>query len=412
MAKRFTKTTKGFNAPVFVAPAINYTTDATIALFLANAPTGELGVYDANDARHTDAITSAEKFYIVQKLAGGIKRTPLLALSDIVATKKLYVAPVKQVSSIGWTGTGGGLNLPTLAAGQTFEFAVIETTEGYDPFPSWNYSYTTKTNDTQMEIMQAFAKAVNDLASLQYKINEPLVSARVKADATYGNYALGGTTPTLGVVNGSEFVQIESGANDGTADIAVGDYIAFDAAAAPTDAVGDIYKVIAKGAGNDAVITLNRPYQGATQTFTEAEAEGTRVKKVTVVVAAGIELTSKNFDEHFRIAVRDLLEDADITYTTAFVKGNGTYDEVFSDETEGEIWEGDTAKNSVFAPDFGQQGRQSVAGETYDAYMIQYTTRKAAIAPEGENVHKGTIIIWVAKSAGDVDGTLNTLFGL
>ena len=409
MARRFTKSTKGFNGPVFVAPPIDITTDASILLFLANAPTGEFGVYDVNDALHTNAITSSEKFYFVQKLAGGIKRTPLLALTDVVVTKKAYVAPVKQVSSIGWTGTGGGLNPPTLAAGQTFEFAVIETTEGYEPFPSWNYTYTTRTNDTQMEIMQAFAAQVNDLASLMYKINEPLVTAKVKADGTYGNYAATtGSTFTLIATNGS--ATFTYGGTTPTYDVAVGDYISFDAAATPTDAVGDIYKVISVTAA--VGFTVNRPYQGATQTFTEAEAEGTRVKKVTAVVAAGLQLTAKNFDEHFRIAVRDLLEDADITYTTPFTKGNGTYDEVYSDETEGEIWEGDTAKNSEFAVDYGQQGRQSVSGETYDCYIIQFTNRKSAIAPNSEDVHKGTIFIWVAKSAGNVDTSLDTYFGL
>ncbi len=406
--RKFSRTTKGYNGSVFVGPPINYTTDATLALFLANAPTGEIGVYDANDALHTDAITASEKFYIVQKLAGGIKRTPLLAFKDLVASKKLYVAPVRQVSHIGWTTTGGGLNLPTVAAGNSYELAVIETTEGYEPFPTWNFSYTAKVNDTQMEIAQAFAAMINDTNALMFKSNQALVKAKVKSDATYGNYAATTTsTFTLVATNGS--ASLTYGGTGPTYDVAVGDYISFDAAAAPTDVVGDVYKVIAVSATG---FTLNRPYQGATQTFTEAEAEGTRVKKVTSVVQVGLELTALEDDVHFRIALREDLEDATITYTTPFVKGNGSYAEVAADEQEGEIWEGDTAKNSQFAADYGQQGVQTTSSETYDAYMFQYKQTSKAIAPESESIHLGIDVIWVAKSAGDLDTNLNTLFGL
>lgn len=407
MAKRFSRKTQGYNAQVFVAKAIDYTTDATLALFLANAPVGELGVYDANGALHDNAITATEKFQFLMKMAdGGIKASPFYSLSEIVASKKLYQAPVKQVSSIGWNGTGGSLNAAAIAAGLNYEFAVIETTEGYEPYPVWNYNYVSKASDALIDVMQYFAKKINDDNAIEHKQNKRLVDAKVKADATYGNYAIG-AGGTLTVTNGSDVITTAVG----TIDIALNDYISFDAAAAPTDAVGDIYKVIQIIDANN--FRLNRVYTGATQTFIEAEAEGTRVKKVTAIVTAGLQLTCIDFDTHFRLAVREELVNADITYTTPFTKSNGTYEDVYYLEQEGQVFEGDTAKNAPFADKFGQQVSFAVAGETYDYYMFNFTKRTASSGgPNAEVVQKGSVVIPVAKSAGNVDGTLNTLFGL
>lgn len=406
---QFQKSTKGYNGPIFVAKAINYTTDATLAAFMDNAPLGELGVYDANGALHDNAITSGEKVQIVMRTTNGIKRTPLFKWSEVTATKKAYVAPVKQVSSLGWAGTGGSLNAGTIVKGRTYEMGVIETTPGNDPFPTWNYDYQAKTNDAQIDIMRGLAKKINDARDPVHVSNERLVSAKVKADATYGNYALGGTTPTLTVTNGSTTVLIGGGGSN-TMDATLGDLISFDAAAAPTDAVGDIYKIVSLVANTS--FELDRPYQGATQVFTEAEGEGTRVKKVTSVVEAGLELTALNYDEHFRIVVRENLDDADITYTTPFTKGNGTYTEVLSDELEGKIWEGGTAVNSEYADKYGVQDTFAVSGETYDAYHLSLKIKAFDFPPHHELAHFGMITIYTAKSTGNADSTLDTLFGL
>lgn len=410
MRRKFTRRTKGFNAQVFVVKAINYTTDATIGAFVDNAPEGELGVYDANNALHDNAITAAESFCIAMKMSdGNIKKTPLLKLSEVSVSKKAYVAPVKQVSAIGWTGTGGSLNAGTVAARDNFELAIIETTEGFDPFPTWNFVYQAKTGDAQIDVVLALAKDINNPNAQQYKNNEPLVTAAVKADATYSNAALTGTTPTLTFTKGSTAVVL-GGTGGPTHNFAAGEYLSVAAGATPDDAIGNIYKVVAAVAGTG--FTLDRPYEGATQTFSEAEAEGTRIKKAATFVAVGLVFTTIDNDVHFRIAVRERLEDATITYVTPYTKGVGTYEEVREDEIEGEIFEGDTAINSEFADKFGKQVVLSAAGETYDCYNIKYTKRKANLAPHDEMIHNGNIVLWVAKSSGDADTNLDTLFGL
>jgi hypothetical protein len=394
---------------VFVAKAINYTDDATYAAFVANAPNGEFGVFDANGALHTDAITALEEFYFAIRTSGGVKKSPTYKLSMISPNKRTYVAPVKEVATIGWSGTGGALNNPTIAVGQNFGFRIIETTEGNEPYPIWTYDYQAKASDTINDVIEQLAKKVNDRYDLMYRQNEPLVSAKVKAVGTYGNYALTGTTPTLTFTQGSNIVTL--GGTTPTSDIAVGDYLSVDTAATPSNSVGDVYKVVAV----DTValtITLNRVYTGATIVMSEAQAEGTRLKKVTSITALGLEFTALDFGTHFRTAVYGNLVDADMSIITVYNPGNGTYDDVAAAEREGQTFNGETTKNTEFADRWGKNDTFSVAGETYDIYNFPYIKSEAALAPDSRHFHNGHVMVAAAKSAGNVGATLNTLFGL
>lgn len=404
--KKFSRKTQGVNAQVVIAKAINYTDDTTLAAFIANAPLGEVGVFDGNGALHTDAIAATEEWFIAIKTTEGIKRTNTYLKSETVAKKKAYAAPVKQVGAIGWTGSGGSLNEPAIAAGQIYSLKVIETTEGYDPYPQWLYEETVKASDVVMDVIQRLAKKINDDNAVEHDQNDRLVSAKVKADATYGNYALG-AGGTLTVTNGSTTITTAVG----TADFTIGDFISFDAAATPSDSVGDIYKIVAQIDANNW--TLNRPYQGATQTFVEAEAEGTRVKKVTAIVEAGLVLTTIYDGTHFRLAVQEELVDADINNSvTAFVRGSGTYEQVAALEKEGNTFAGETTQNAAFKDKFGTQDIFSVSGETYDIVTFNALSGERGTGPEAVHYERKSVIVALAKSAGNVDSTLDTLFGL
>jgi hypothetical protein len=405
MAKKFSRTLKGRNLQIFVGTPINITDDATYAAFVANAPLGEIGVFDANEAAHTNAIVAGESFFVAQKVTGGIKRTPLYRFSDFTARKKTYLAPVKCKYFLGWNGTGGGLNLEAAPAqGKVYEFAVLETTEANEPLPTFNYNYMAKPGDVELDILGALAAQVNDYTSQRYKSEQELVSAKVKASATYGNYT---TTGTYTVTNGSTLVALTLAATDP----AVGDFISFDAAAAPSATIGDIYKVVAVVAG--VSFTLNRPYTGATQTFVAAEASGTRVKKVTAVLKTGLEITALNNDEHFKLAVREELEWADITFS-AFTIGNGTVDQIKEFEKEGQTFQGDTAKAYPFASDYGQQdyfATVNSASETYDQVTVDLDMNSNLVGPTQGRTQTG-IYFGLPKSAGTLAATIATIFGV
>lgn len=404
--KRFTRYTKGRNQQVVVSKATAVSTETTLALFIANSTAGQIGVYDGDGALHTNAITSAEYFTIVQKRSdGSIRKTTPQLWSNVAVTRKAYVAPVKAVGSIGWSATQltGALNLPTIAAKQFFELAIIETTEGNQPFPTWNFEYMSITGDVELDILENLAKLINDPTSIQYRNNKRLVSVKVKAVATYGNYT---TTGTYTVTNGSTVVATTVSATDP----AVGDFISFDAAAAPTSAVGDIYKVVAISAG--VSFTLNRPYQGATQTFVAAEASGTRVKKVTVVTASGLEFTSLENIAHFRLVARQNLNQATIENLTSFARGNGDSDMIGELEKEGNTFAGLTAGNTVFGNQaFGVEDLWVTDGETYDTFNVNVNQFVAKVPGGDSDRANEAITIAAPKSSGGISASLNALFG-
>lgn len=404
---RFVKTTKGRNQQVIVGTPIALSTDATIALFLANAPTGEIGVYDGNGARHTDLITANEIVTFLQKKSdGSVKKTTPVKFSALTPTRKSYVAPVKAVGSLGWSGSTGAANLASaVAAGKLYEIAIIELTDGFDPFPTWNFEYQAVGTDTELDVMQGLAKKINDFNALSYKSNQPLVYAQVKADATYGNYTTAGTATAT---NGSTTVALTA-----AMDVAVGDSISFNASAAPTDAIGDIYKITAVSAG--VSFTLNRAYQGATQTFIAAEASGTRVKKVTVPVATGLLFTSLYDNTTFNIIARQELKYATIVNLSAYTRGVGTSEQVMDLELEGNAYDGNTAGNSVYGNEaYGNPDKfanTNGVAETYDYFNLNANPIATLVSPPTQGNWFQQITIAAPKSAGGITAALNTLLG-
>ncbi len=407
IAKRFTRKTGGLNAQVIVAPAVAISADADLATFITTATLGEIGVFDGNNARHTNAIVAGEEYFVVQKTSGGIKRTTLQKWNDTTVLKKLYVAPVKQVSAVGYNRSGGSFNAATIAAGQTYGIKVIETTEGNEPYPTWSYEYYTKPSDTYTDVIIGLAARINNPKSAENKQNKRLVQASPVINGTFGNYTLTGTTPTATFTNGSAIVTL--GGTTPALNAVVGDFISVDTAATPSATVGTTYKVIAISAG--VSITLDRPFEGTTIVMTQAQAQGTRLKVVTAITAQGIEFTTVDFDVHFRLAVYESLVNADITYTTAYVKGNGEDYQVRDLELEGQTYAGDTTKNTVFAADFGQQDYFWLLNETYDYIEITYLRREDERGFSSQTA-KGYITLACAKSSGGITAALATLFGV
>lgn len=404
---RFTRYTKGKNQQGVVSKATAVSTQATLALFIANATAGQIGVYDGNGALLNSLIPATTSFTIVQMRSNGqIRRTTTQLMGNVTATRKAYLAPVRCTGSIGWSATGlaGALNLPTIAAGQIFELAIIETTEGNQPFPTWNFEYKAITGDTELSILSQLAKLINDPTSIQYRNNKRLVSVKVKANATYGNYT---TTGTYTVTNGSTTVALTT---TGATDPVVGDFISFEPAATPTNAVGDIYKVTAISAG--VSFTLDRAYQGATQTFIAAEASGTRVKKVTTPLATGLQFTSLEDDAHFRLVARQNLNAATIFNLETFVRGNGTSLMIGEFEKEINTYAGLTAGNTIFGNQaFGVEDLWVTSGETYDT--IHLTVNQFVQQVASGTTDRANLVITIACpiSAGGVTASLNTLFG-
>lgn len=408
--KKFTRYTKGRNQQVIIPkPLALDTSDATLKAFIANAAAGTIGIYDDSNNVISGAITSGQTFSVVLKMSdGSIRKTTPLKWSNVTASKKLYTAPVKAQSYLGWNKTTGAMNLLAVpAAGKFYEIAVIETTEGNQPFPTWNYEYVALPGDAEIDVIEGLVALINNTSNLIYKQNAPIVTAKVKAVATYSNYT---TTGTYTVTNGSTLVALTA---TGT-DPAVGDYISFEPAATPSNTVGDVYKVTAVVAGTS--FTLNRPYSGATQTFIAAEASGTRVKKVATITATGIEFNGINNQENFKIVARQELKYALITNLAAYTYGVGLSEQIYELELEGNTFAGNTAGNTVYGNEgFGNPDRFGYLNgdaETYDTFMLIGNQTVTLTAMPGNPSLPIHIIIAVPKSAGGLTASLQTSFGV
>jgi len=338
----------------------------------------------------------------------------------------LYTAPTLFTSFLGWNYAGGNFNNPDVAAvGNNYEFALIQINEGNEPYDVQNFNYTMKPQDVSdavspnLSVACALAKIINNYGILQtspgiaaamYRQSLPLAQADVVVNATLGNFTLGGTTPTMAFTQGSALVVL-----GGTAPVfngAVGNYLAVpnDMVSSPTTANVDVYRIIAVSAG--VSITLDRPFKEATTTMTQAQAQGTLLKTVTAVQNVGLKFTAINAGEVWRMAQRDELLYADNTAGT-FINGSGTAIQVQQLELEGSTFQGDSAKNTAFAANFGLQDYFVLLTDTYDYYFLDYSrTFPTLDDPQQSGSHKGGIVICCPKSAGNTLSQLTTIFGV
>jgi len=169
---RYGKTTKGQNMEVFVASECAYTTQATYAAFVAaidSLADGEIGVFsDVGALRVTGVpLASGDKFFIAQKVTGtrgpaSIKKSniytfPTSGNLEGVSKGYAYSTPVKPVVYIGFNGTSGSLNAPTIAAGQDYQISLIDTTP-----PAANPLNTLQANRTTVTASETIYSILGD----------------------------------------------------------------------------------------------------------------------------------------------------------------------------------------------------------------------------------------------------------
>ncbi len=354
-------------------------------------------------------MSTAEKFFIAQGTATGCIVTPVLDKRSNLKRKLVqdYTAPVRQVSYVGYNGATGSLNTPTIAARDEASIKIIDTTIGRQTFPKQTFATQLLAAATDIDIASGLVTSINttsfgDGASG----SNTYVVAEAVSDGTLGNLALTGTTPTLTFTNASTAVTLGGGTP--TVDVAVGDYIKFNATATPTNANGVVYKVTAISAG--VGFTLDRPFKGTTQTLTEAEAEGTRLKRVTSITEAGVRITQLNDGKHFRLAVGGVIELGTITYSTPFNPGSGTYVQVAQTEKDFlGFSRGSWNRVGPYAA-FGAPTLYADSAATYDLYNIttinQYPDKSGMNSTIGEELY---VIVAIHSSATTVNTALDTI---
>ena len=240
---RYGKTTKGQNMEVFVAGECAYTLQTTYAGFVAaidSLSDGEIGVFSEAGALRVTGVplASGDKFFIAQKVTGtrgsaSIKKSnvytfPTSGNLDGISKGYAYSTPVKPVVYIGFNGTSGSLNAPTIAAGQDYQISLMDTTP-----PAASPLNTVQANRTVATTAETLYSILGDAQTgivAQLNNNKTLKSyyaplqtspsIYVADVVSNGTYAAPATTTSFPFVYGSKNVTA-----GGASDIATGDLI-------------------------------------------------------------------------------------------------------------------------------------------------------------------------------------------
>lgn len=159
----------------YVAKAAGAASPITVVYVVAGASTA-LSISVTSNAITVNIATSAGSAAIstaAQIIAAVIASAPALALVTPVLTGNAATVQVAQTV----LGLTGGSAASTIVANQIFDLSILETTIGFQPFPTWDYQYVAKAGDTEDTVGAALVKLINDTKSIQNRDRDLVVTA-------------------------------------------------------------------------------------------------------------------------------------------------------------------------------------------------------------------------------------------
>ena len=290
-----------------------------------------------------DALDDSTRLRVVQNIAGklvfsaaftkgGIIKSALIGGNNTYATVSQYVAPVQQVTRIGYNGTIGALPTTTVKSNFFIRLRKRDNDAANRSQPNSLYAqFQTDITGSQEELALGLVKNGILNMTTQPKGNNGYIKFEM-LNAGVRSAATATAVVTLTFTKDSTLVTA-SLATASTAVVA-GDYISI--AAATTTGV---YKVKSKdGSGN---LTLETAYQSATTTIVANAASIRIANGLAVVAASGVQMTgvASDFDVNaFRnyMTIRFTATFSDTTVKVTHVDGakdgTGTWQQVAMDE--------------------------------------------------------------------------------
>lgn len=400
---KYSKNLSGQKLKVFVSNPIEYTDDTTFAAFIANAPEGEIGVFNASGTVRTTLLTATDEFFIAQKRDGVINKTPNILFGDLFRKKyQAYDAPVKKVQTIGYNGTSGDLGFNFTGASQTnkltFQISVRETTPGNQPFPvQEGYAVVTTSTADEYTVLASIVSQLNG----DYDLQRTQPDRFVKAEIT-SNGALTAFGQTLAVVNGS--TSATAGAN-----------VTF-AAGTKLSLAGSIYNLAVAVTAGTAIV-LDRPYQGDTATLASGTSSTTAATMAYTsgTNLLGVRLTGLEFESHFLTASFTGLSNDTVTTITDWKLGAGSGTSIRGLEEEAIIFDGvGSTVNAAFRADYGYPTLFSSLTKNYNQFFLEFAPKilPSAALPIYEQKQIERIVIAAPTDATTPSNELQTIFGL
>lgn len=324
----------------------------------SNVPDGAIAIFNGDTnalLSPGDTITDASSIYLVQGVASTdfpVISQPIQGTGMRVWKGTSYTAPVKQVTNIGYVGSGS-LDINTVNSG-VYTLGVTDLRVQAEPYLRKSVSIVADSAATSFEIADALCKQINSPKNrgnlyVSDPNNFPVIAEALSSQAST---ILGGSE-TLTVTYRSKIVT-SSGTSHG---LVSGDFVRIGSATATTSPVYKVESV------SGATINLTREYAGASATGVAA---GELDAVPDTSDDAGIKLTAIDFGTFFTVYLDEDFEDTPITYTTPYTPGSGTYDAVLAYERKNRGFWGNL--NNTILP--VTQTYYAVSGATYDLYTI------------------------------------------
>lgn len=398
---------------VFIGKSIARTAALDVAGTLvtpSNLAVGEIVITDmSNNILDTTTAASASAIKIIQGRGSSEPlRQDMLKLSDVVVySGRTYVAPVEQVTYVGFNGTSGSIevipeNLYFLRISRIFNTFL----RGNQLVPKYG-QFTSGTSTTQEAVATGLLKNLIANFQMEYKLEKDIQFDMVLSNAgTAVTVAAGADLTDLSYVKGSKVVTgFLSGApalgtDEVFNNISVGDYLR--AGTATTAACYKVTAVTAGTASTPATITLDVPFQGESTIIALASNE-----VITAAQAAagsfGIKMSGRalkfdvlrwrQYDKLRWNVTLDGFGATPITFTTAANPGLGTFEEVAAQEFMS--W-GNEGQNLVIqTPPLIPEADVSTSG-TYSTINIGFKNEVRGLVGAGEN--KGNFLLYLANS--------------
>lgn len=298
-------------------------------------------------------------------------------------------AAAQHVVAIGYNGTSGSFNLPTLADRDWGEVKLVKTTFGInqevdkDVFEASNLQAGDSEYDVAVDLVNA---AASKDANTIFVENRVLILDDLGAGTNLTN--------TVAIANGTTTL------TSTTHGLVLNDYVRIS---------GDLYQVASVTDANN--VELDRPYTGPTVTALA----GANVQNLdtTAPTAVGVQFTAKTADVIFDGAVQGVLENATITTTTQGTIGVGT--PLYMAEL--------VRQNKAYFGYFDQIDRRRPAPETGFDSSVTYDLYKFDVQPvfPARNEMNATfttkydVTVGFGGTGGDSQATfqtvINTIFG-
>lgn len=394
--------------------------DASTSYANANElPKAQIGIFDAENGGNLDltGANATAKMIIAQGVASGKSpvKSQILEKSKIErVSTKTYQASQAQKTVVGFNGTDGSIEN---GAGE-YLLKIVNVTQGFEPYPVYNLSYTADADATPYEIAVELAKlaASNPRVFVDVDVLVEEATTQLVDDTT-------GANVTVDVTKGYDVVQANVTAGEDV-DANVGDYIRIGSAADDADPLYKITAIEAGSAGQTKLaITLDRVYAGETDTAVAAGSTSTApvagdnagltiegdIPTPDAVAGQGI---SKDEDDNvvsFRTALSEDFGATEVRAEQAPTIGTGSYLQVESIEKNSQGSESFFYRATPFQP--GKPEFFADPDLTYDMVTVLYRTNTTANIAKS-NKYVEIVLFFKQGELASAGADLSTFFGV